>query len=135
VKRELKKAADSLCASLKEWKPEWDFSWRFWFSSYKRHGEWLESKRIIGIKFRTVGIDPNRGKWTQFAGFGKDVLLDGIVCPGFGIPRMTCRAIAEEFGVSTERVRQVEQKVLRRLRHPNNASILQKNRVRWASAD
>lgn len=56
-----------------------------------------------------------------------------------GFEEMTLHAIAEEFGVTQERIRQIEQKALRKLRHPSRADDLREfaetKPYRWRDTD
>ena len=56
-----------------------------------------------------------------------------ILCMRFGLdgtkPK-TLEEIGKEFNITRERIRQIEAKALRRLRHPNRLKRLQKSRIR-----
>ena len=43
---------------------------------------------------------------------------------GIGIPEMTLEEIGEKFGLTRERVRQIKEKAIRRLRHTSRSKLL-----------
>ena len=51
----------------------------------------------------------------------RDIVKDFF---GIGTPEMTLEEIGEKFGLTRERVRQIKEKAIRRLRHSNRSKLL-----------